>query len=94
MQTNTMKTPLPEKIVADWVDNERLIEKLNQLIDYIAELTEVVNELIQPTSAQNEENVSQPPTLKEALLDKLNELWFKDEFHIDNVEAIINRLMP
>ena len=28
---------LPEKMTVDWVDNERLIEKYNQLIDYLAE---------------------------------------------------------
>lgn len=96
-----MKTPLPEKIQGEIVKMGELegmqmsveASTVNQLIDCVAELTEVVEG-------------KQTPTLKETLLSELknksNIPW--DYYHDipgdtvvvnwSDVEAIINRLIP
>ena len=108
-----MKTPLPEKIQTEsgtqWVESS-LPYKINQLIDYLAELTEVVEGLTVQKIAkeqldQNREMIERIPledknTLKETLEDELCDLplhYSRDGqslVALSEVRAIINRLMP
>jgi len=89
----TMRTPLPEKIDGEWMEEGSLAHKLNQIITYLAELTEVVEEntdaisksgLINPKWIPEKKTVvalgaggSSTPTLKETLLNELMELDFR-----------------
>jgi hypothetical protein len=115
-----LKTPLPEKIKSsirfeptDQGVQERQItagevaNTVNQLITYLAELTEVVEGKMDNWTQVKVETRAYPastavigtPSLKEQLLgeikklDCLNEIGGNMVFE-DDVEAIINRLMP
>ncbi len=93
-----MKNKLPNPVQVD--THGSIAFKINQLIDYLAELTEVVDKLV--TIVDDVENT--PPSLKETLLGEIGELpdYGKvlgsrgKSFTIarSDVEAIINRLMP
>ncbi len=105
-----MKTTLPHKVSgADTVGlgywssevNEMNITELqrsfNQLIDYIAELTEEVNGKIDAPKFVRYTHQVTVPTLKEQLLGEIKENSFKCGYSsyvsYDVVEAIINRLI-
>ncbi len=104
-----MKTPLPEKYLnPKWLEQE----KVNQLIDVVAELTEVVRQLeslAYPTIVHTTFTTEgTTPTLKEQLLGALpirrqeNKAWNNYTYNeivgynkaLEEVEAIINRLIP
>ena len=103
-----MKSQIPDKLE---VDGKRepiyfpLAHTINQLIDYLAELTEVV-EGKQKFDAEKwyrgEPQNTTTPTLKETLLGEINKqpqflfMAGRGKTHIrkEDVEAIINRLMP
>ncbi len=101
----TIKTPLPEKkydiiehpqYAGESSTSLNIEATLESIIDYLAELTEVVNEAIA------EKNYGVPtPTLKETLLREIDRIPVRSsDTHYGSfikkthVEAIINRLIP
>ena len=96
-----MKTPLPEKMieVAGYNDGNR--RTINQLIDYLAKLTTVVEGTLPARSLKGAEELvdGQMFTLKTTLLGEIKSIGIDDAWtgtfiRIQDVEAIINRLMP
>lgn len=96
-----LKTPLPEKMPGSRFLGEESLSReaqtINQLITYLAELTEVV----EGKSAPVYQSVLPASTLKEQLLGEIKQLSVR--FNTDSndwvvnykeVEAIINRLIP
>lgn len=110
----SMQTPLPEEITnLDQMSQVNLIQTTNQLITYLAELTEVVEgkqsikELGSINATEKIKFFGKATTLKETLLNDLADLtWYiknkgVDEIEngvnyvkVNDVEAIINRLIP
>jgi hypothetical protein len=104
----TIKTLLPEKLPPAEVifTSPFTLNAINQLINYLAELTEVVegkralHEHMEQTCSKTSESEQITPTLKEQLLDeiyRLHEIYdIKDIPHInkEEVKAIINRIIP
>jgi hypothetical protein len=97
-----LKTPLPEKLYFDQYTPDQLTATINQLITYLAELTEVVegrqslaelNILVQ----EKQDKQWREHTLKEQLLGEIAELprvGVSNFVHVSDVESIINRLIP
>lgn len=100
-----MKTTLPEKLTHETNNSSGSSEldtkqAINQLITYLAELTEEVE------GKENKRyteivrgDVSPTPTLKEQLLREIKELDYfhetaGDMVYVKEVQAIINRLIP
>lgn len=94
-----LKTPLPEKLNKNYLNDTFIALALNQLIDVVAELTEEVEG---KQGAANAEEFLAPlnPTLKTELLAEIRRRR-RDPSEVittvvplTEVEAIINRLIP
>lgn len=101
-----IKTPLPEKIDLNNIADQDVLTlamfgKLNQIIDRVAELTEVVEGKqctcnISPDSVHYKDCPLVVPSLKEQLLGKIDRLPKRNGLNLifqEEVEAIINRLI-
>lgn len=94
-----MKTQLPLKLEGINKYHVGLVtnDKINQLIDYLAELTEVVEGKREAEHYASLPNLAL--TLKEMLLGEIKEnqeldSWNVPVVSVETVEAIINRLLP
>lgn len=90
-----MKNKLPNPVQVD--THGSIAFKINQLIDYLAELTEVVERKQDNfVDVENSTTTTRTPSLKETLLNDFKVEFFNRDrkaMEYSDVEAIINRLI-